>query len=130
MSKVIIVEDDLKVAENYKKRLEEDGHSCEIVDDATAFSKIQNEKPDVVLLDILMPKVGGMTILRQLKEDPACEDIPVLILTNVEDANEVSQAIALGVSGYLVKAETDLDTLSRKVKEILESSSIGYGLKS
>lgn len=120
----------MKVAEIYKKRLEEDGHSCEIVDDESAFAKVQSEKPNVVLLDILMPKVSGMTILRQLKEDSELEDIPVLILTNVEDANEVSEAIALGASGYLVKAETDSDALSGKVKDVLESSGIGYGLKS
>ncbi|OGE04754.1 hypothetical protein A3F45_00450 [Candidatus Curtissbacteria bacterium RIFCSPHIGHO2_12_FULL_41_17] len=130
MAKIFIVEDDLKIANIYKTRLEEDGHLVEIVNDEEAFSKIQSEKPNVVLLDILMPKVNGMTILRQLKEDPELEDVPVLILTNVEDANEVSAAIELGASGYLVKAETNLDTLSRKIKEVLESSGIGYGVKS
>lgn len=130
MAKIIIVEDDLKVANIYKQKLEEDGYIVEIVSDESAFLKIQSDKPDIVLLDILMPKVNGMTILRQLKEDSQLEDIPVLILTNVEDANEVSEAIVAGASGYLVKAETDLDTLSRKIKEMLESSGIGYGLKS
>jgi|SRR3989344_2165655 len=130
MAKIIIVEDDLKAASIYKQRLEEDGYAVEIVDDEGAFSKIQSEKPDLVLLDILMPKVSGMIILHQLKEDAELEDVPVLILTNVEDTNEVSEAIQLGASGYLVKAETNLDTLAQKVKDVLESTSIGYGIKS
>ena len=130
MAKIIIVEDDLKAASIYKQRLEEDGYAVEIVDDEGAFSKIQSEKPDLVLLDILMPKVSGMIILHQLKEDAELEDVPVLILTNVEDTNEVSEAIQLGASGYLVKAETNLDTLAQKVKDVLDSTSIGYGIKS
>ena len=130
MANIIIVEDDFKVADIYKKRLEEDGHKVEIIDDTGALDKIKSQKPDVVLLDLLMPKISGMTILRELKSDPNFEEIPVLILTNVEGTNELSQAIALGACAYLVKAETNIDILSAKVKEVIESEAIATGVKS
>jgi DNA-binding response OmpR family regulator len=129
MANIIIVEDDLKLAEAYKKRLEEDGHKVEIIDDTSAYEVIKSQKPNVVLLDLLMPKVSGMTILRELKSDAELEGIPVLILTNVEGTNELSQAITLGASAYLVKAETNIDLLSAKIKEVLESEAIATGVK-
>ena len=129
MANIIIVEDDIKLAEAYKKRLEEDGHKVEIIDDTGAYELIKNQKPSVVLLDLLMPKVSGMTILRELKSDPELEVIPVIILTNVEGANELSQAISLGASVYLVKAETNIDMLSSKIKEVLGSEAIATGVK-
>ena len=130
MANIIIVEDELNIAEVYKKRLEEDGHKVEIIDDTGAYELIKNHKPSVVLLDLLMPKVSGMTILRELKSDPELEVIPVIILTNVEGVNELSQAISLGASVYLVKAETNIDMLSAKIKEVLESEAIATGVKS
>ena len=129
MANIIIVEDDFKLAEAYKKRLEEDGHKVEIIDDTSAYEVIKSQKPNVVLLDLLMPKVSGMTILRELKSDPELEVIPVLILTNVEGTNELSQAIELGASAYLVKAEVNIDMLSAKIKEVLESEAIATGVK-
>ena len=129
MAKIIIVEDDFKVANFYKDRLVQDGHEVSIVSDETAVSTIRSTKPDLVLLDILMPKVSGMSILREIKTDQELEDTPVLILTNVEGAAELAQAITLGASGYLVKADTTMEMLSNKVKEALASSSLATGVK-
>ena len=107
----------------------QDGHEVSIVSDETAVSTIRSTKPDLVLLDILMPKVSGMSILREIKTDQELEDTPVLILTNVEGAAELAQAITLGASGYLVKADTTMEMLSNKVKEALASSSLATGVK-
>lgn len=130
MAKIIIVEDDIKLAQNYQQKLQQEGFEVKISEDAAAVETIRAEKPDLVLLDLLMPKVHGLTILRELKLDAALETIPVLILTNVEGANELSEAIAFGASGYLVKADTNLDILVSKVKEVISSQAIGTGIKS
>ena len=130
MAKVIIVEDDIKLAQNYQQKLQQEGFEAKISEDVAAVETIRVEKPDLVLLDLLMPKVHGLTILRELKMDAALETIPVLILTNVEGANELSEAIAFGASGYLVKADTNLDILVAKVKEVISSQAIGTGIKS
>ncbi|HLA03985.1 MAG TPA: response regulator [Patescibacteria group bacterium] len=130
MAKVIIVEDDVKLAQNYQQKLTQEGFEAKISEDTAAVETIRAEKPDLVLLDLLMPKVHGLTILRELKMDAELETIPVLILTNVEGANELSEAIAFGASGYLVKADTNLNILVSKVKEAINSQAIGTGIKS
>ena len=130
MAKVIIVEDDVKLAQNYQQKLTQEGFEAKISEDIAAVDTIRAEKPDLVLLDLLMPKVHGLTILRELKMDSELETIPVLILTNVEGANELSEAIAFGASGYLVKADTNLDILVSKVKEAISAQAIGTGIKS
>jgi len=129
MAKIIIVEDDFKVANIYKNRLTEEGHQILIAADIQAADLIAREKPDLVLLDILMPKINGLTILREVKAQNELADIPFLVLTNVEDATEVQQAIELGASGYLVKADTSLDLLAQKVNEVLSAGAIATGVK-
>ena len=129
MAKIIIVEDDLKVANNYRNRLAQEQHDVKIVADVQAINMISTEKPDLVLLDILMPKINGLAILREIKAQNELFDIAFLILTNVEGAQEVQQAIELGASGYLVKADTSLDLLVQKVNDIISAGSIGTGVK-
>lgn len=130
MAKVIIVEDDLKTANIYKERLAQEGYEAIVASDTEALSTIVKEKPDIVLLDILMPRVNGLTILREIKTQRDIEHTPILILTNIEDAREVMQAIELGASGYLVKADTSLDLLVQKVKQVLSSGALSIGVKS
>ena len=129
MAKIIIVEDDLKVANNYRNRLAQEHHDVKIAADVQATNMIMTEKPDLVLLDILMPKINGLSILREIKAQNELADIPFLVLTNVEGAQEVQQAIELGASGYLVKADTSLDLLVQKVNDIISAGSIGTGVK-
>ena len=129
MAKIIIVEDDLKVANIYRNRLAQEHHDVKIATDVQATNMIMTEKPDLVLLDLLMPKINGLSILREIKAQNELADIPFLVLTNVEGAQEVQQAIELGASGYLVKADTSLDLLVQKVNDIISAGSIGTGVK-
>jgi len=129
MAKIIIVEDDLKVANIYRNRLAQEHHDVKIATDVQATNMIMTEKPDLVLLDLLMPKINGLSILREIKAQNELADTPFLILTNVEGAQEVQQAIELGASGYLVKADTSLDLLVQKVNDIISAGSIGTGVK-
>src|SRR4030042_5197532 len=129
MKKILIVEDDVKIASVYQERLTKEGYEVKIVSDVEAMDTIKSEMPSLVILDLLMPKINGLTILREMKMDPKLETIRVLILTNVEGANELSEAIAFGASGYLVKADTNLDMLVTKVKEVIASEAIGTGVK-
>lgn len=119
--KVVIIEDDFKLANLYKGKLEEEGFGVEIFSDVEAVSKVKSSKPDLVILDLIMPKVSGLSILRELRADWELETLPVLIMTNVEGTEEMEQAIKLGVDGYLLKSEVDLDTLVNRVKTLLES---------
>jgi DNA-binding response OmpR family regulator len=121
MAKIIIVEDDFNLANTYKARLTEEGYDVKIVGDKEAVNSILQEKPNLVLLDILMPDVSGLAILRELRDNPEFETLPVLVLTNDEKASDMEQAIKIGVDGYILKAETDLDSLVKRVGEFLAS---------
>ena len=120
MTKITIVEDDQKLANIYKNRLEIEGFSVSVVDDSSAFDILVREKPDLLLLDIFMPNVSGLTILEKLRSDKSFDLMPILILTNDEKAEDMEKAVTLGIHGYVLKAETSLDALVTRVREVLE----------
>ena len=123
MANIIIVEDDLTLANVYKKSLEEGGHAVELVSDMEAVSTIKAKKPQLVLLDILMPNVNGLDILRELKSDPEASVIPVLLLTNVAENESIAKGLEYGAYGYLLKSETTPDQMLPRVNRTLEETS-------
>lgn len=127
MAKIIVVEDDLNLANSYKAKLEQEGYQVKIVSDREAVTTIRQDKPDLVLLDIFMPNVSGISILRELRGDLEFETLSVLVLTNDAKAGDMEQAIALGVDGYILKAETDLGGLAARVKTIMENKLANQG---
>lgn len=80
----------------------------------------RTEAPDLILLDILMPKMSGIEVLRALKADEGTRSIPVLVLSNSSQEGSIQQAMALGAIGYLVKANLSLDQLGDRVAKLLE----------
>jgi CheY-like chemotaxis protein len=123
MANIIIVEDDLTLANIYKKSLEEGGHIAELVSDVEAVNTIKAKKPQLVLLDILMPNVNGLDILRELKADPLNADIPVLMLTNVAENESIAKGLEYGALGYLLKSETTPNLILSRVNRTLEETS-------
>lgn len=122
MGNIIIVEDDANLANIYKKKLGENGHTVSVVEDASAVATIAQQKPDLVLLDILMPKVNGLDILRELKADATCATVPVLLLTNVAEDTSIAKGLELGAYGYLLKSETTPDQVLSRVSMTLEET--------
>lgn len=121
MAKILLVDDDLLLVRMYQKKLENDGYIVATADDGeTALQKVQELKPDLILLDIMMPKVNGLQVLAILKEDKETESIPVILLTNVGGSDEdVNRGLELGAVAYLVKAGNRPSAVVAKVKEIL-----------
>ncbi|HSX19190.1 MAG TPA: response regulator [Candidatus Saccharimonadales bacterium] len=122
MANIIIVEDDVNLANIYKKKLTEGGHKAEVVADVDAVKTISSKKPNLVLLDILMPKVNGLDVLRELKADPAAATIPVVMLTNVADDTSIAKGLELGAYGYLLKSETTPDQVLSRVNMTLDET--------
>jgi len=122
MANIIIVEDDLTLANIYKKSLEEGGHVAEIVGDVEAVNAIKAKKPQLVLLDILMPNVNGLDILRELKSDSEVSAVPVLLLTNVAENESIAKGLEYGAYGYLLKSETTPDQILSRVNRTLEET--------
>ena len=92
------------------------------VDGEEGLKKFSEEKPDLILLDIIMPKMDGITMLRELRQRAEGKDAPVIILTNLSDADSIEASIKSGVSDYLVKADWKIGDLMEKIKQRLGSS--------
>ena len=90
-----------------------------VVDGAKAFERIQAEQPDIVLLDIIPPGVGGFDILEKLKKEESTKAIPVLILSNLGSTEEMKRGIDLGAVGYLIKANTVVEEIVTNIKNVL-----------
>lgn len=89
-------------------------------DGDTALKMTQRLKPDVVLLDLLLPKMNGFDYLKFLKAEPDIKDTPVIVLSNLGDKESIEKAKALGALDYFIKSDTDLTTLNDKVKKIIK----------
>lgn len=84
-----------------------------------AFEAIKKERPALVLLDILMPELTGFEVLEKLQTHPQLKKIPVIILSNLGQEEEVKKGLALGAKDYYIKASTDLETITQKVRELV-----------
>jgi len=117
---ILVVEDEQTLLKAVTYALDEAGfHVSSAVDGESALEKAR-EKPDLVLLDVIIPRKSGLEVLKAMKDDPELADIPVLLLTNLSDDDSVSQGVALGARGYLVKSNYDLESVVAKVKEVLK----------
>jgi adenylate cyclase len=119
-AKVLVVEDEEILLTGLKEELETGGYVVEGAGDGVeGLEKVKTFKPQLILLDLLMPKMDGMEMLQKLKADSASRDIPVVILTNLSDYEKISEALSLGAMDYLVKANYKLEDLLDKVRTVL-----------
>ena len=121
MAKILLVDDDSLLVRMYQKKLQNDGFIVAIADDGlTALQQIPDFKPDLIVLDIMMPKMNGLEVLAKLKEQKSTEKIPVILLTNVGASDEdIERGLDLGAVAYLVKAGNRPKAVVGKIKEIL-----------
>lgn len=122
--KVLVVEDEEILLTALKEELANGGYEVEGASDGVeGLEKAKSFKPKLVLLDLLMPKMDGMEMLQKLKADSELRDIPVIILTNLSDYEKISEALSLGATDYLVKANYKLEDLLEKVSGVLARQS-------
>jgi len=118
--KVLIVDDDLTLREMYAERMKTEGYDVHIAKDGEEGIAMARElKPDVVLLDIMMPGTNGFGVLESLQKDPTTEKIPILMLSAlIQDENKEKSKDA-GAVGYIVKSETTPADVIEKIKQTL-----------
>ncbi|MDD5152395.1 MAG: response regulator [Candidatus Pacebacteria bacterium] len=115
--KILIVEDDEHISKIYKIKLANDGVLVLIaLDGEEALAKIIEERPDLVVLDVMLPKKDGFWVLEQLKKKPELSKIPVIMLSNLGQKVDQDRAIALGAREYLVKVDSPIQTVIAKMK--------------
>jgi CheY-like chemotaxis protein len=113
---VLFVEDDRSVAQMYKLKLELDGYRVEVAyDGETAVEMITKETPDIVFLDVRLPKLDGLGVLQALRADPKTKDLRVVILSNYSQREIGDRVSNLGVLAFLKKTETTPATLTARL---------------
>lgn len=118
--KILIVDDEQLVIKALREKLLSEGFAVDSAyDGQEALLKVAKAKPDLILLDIIMPKLDGISVLKRLKQSPETNNIPVIILTNLYDDKKVSEVLEAGNTDYLVKVEHTLSDIVNKVKEEL-----------
>lgn len=119
--KILIVEDEISLQSSIKEfLLMEEFEVVTASDGEMGVKMIKSEKPDLVLLDVILPKKDGFGVLAEVKANEETKKIPVILLTNLEGADDVDRAFSFGVNAYLVKANYRLEEIVVKIKEILK----------
>lgn len=118
--KVLIVDDEKDLREAIKTALSYEGYTVETAEDGVeGFAKTHEFKPDLILLDILMPKQNGIDMLRSIRKEEWGKTIPVIVMTVLDDMEKVSEALDAGAIEYLVKTDMSLGGIVDKVKSKL-----------
>jgi DNA-binding response OmpR family regulator len=119
-NKVLIIEDDSFISDMYRLKLEAEGFNVKVAEDGQkGLEQLNKEKPDLVLLDVVMPKMDGFTVLQNIKEDPEIQDVPVVLLTNLGQKDSVEKGLKMGALDYVIKAHFTPSEVVEKVREIL-----------
>ena len=119
---VLLVEDDVFLANIYKTKFTMEGFNVIHADNGeSAITEAIKKKPDIILLDVLLPKKDGFTVLTELKKnDSEAKDIPVILLTNLGQKDDVEKGLEMGAEDYLIKAHFKPSEVVDKVKKILK----------
>lgn len=120
MKKIVLVEDDPLLIDIYSTKFKEAGFQVAVVDRGDAAPLfIAKEKPDLVVLDIVLPQKDGWDILKTVKSSDKTKNIKVVILSNLGQKEEIEKGMALGAAGYLIKAHHTPSEVVREIKNIL-----------
>lgn len=119
--KILIVEDESFLRKVIAQECRENGYLVEeAIDGEEALKKVKEENFDLILLDLLLPGMDGFQVLSQLKKDPQLSKIPVLILSNLGQKEEIEKGLSLGAEDYLVKAHVVPSEIIGRIERILE----------
>lgn len=118
---ILIIEDDRFLRELIAQKLiKEDFNISEAIDGEEGIKKIREEKPDLVLLDLILPGIDGFEVLSKMREDPSITRIPVIILSNLGQREDVERGLKLGAVDYLIKAHFTPGEIIEKIKLVLK----------
>lgn len=120
-TKILLAEDDLQLVDMYNRKFELEGFDVEVAEDGEkALKLIEEFKPEVILLDIMMPKVTGLQVLEEVKKKPEFTDAIIIMLTNLSDEKTAEKIYELGATDYIVKAEMTPLQVADRVKELIK----------
>src|SRR3989338_9579656 len=122
MKNILLIEDDPFLAEIYAAKFRDANFEIEVAADSIlGISKTKEKKYDLILLDIVITNMNGFEVLRSLKNDPEVKNIPVVILSNLGEEENVKKGLSLGAEAYYIKAHYTPTEVVAKVRELLEN---------
>jgi len=118
---ILIIEDDKFLRELIAQKLIKEGYdTSEAVDGEEGIKKIKEEKPDLVLLDLILPGIDGFEVLARMREESTLSSIPVIILSNLGQKEDVEKGLKMGAVDYLIKAHFTPGEIIEKIKNVLK----------
>jgi len=121
MKTILFIEDEPALQKTVGQFLEKEGYQIKsALDGEIGLALAKKLKPDLILLDLILPKKDGFEVLKELKKDETTKNILVIILTNLEGGTDVEKALSLGATTYLVKANYELEEVVKKIKQTMK----------
>lgn len=126
--KILMIEEDPFLRKIYRNKFLKSGFDfIEATNGVEGLSKAFSERPDLILLDIILPRKNGFDVLIDLKKNPDTRDIPIIILSNLSQEADIKRGLSLGARDYLVKTEASYTEVVNKVKECLLKTALEHG---
>jgi DNA-binding response OmpR family regulator len=120
MAKILLVEDDMALRDIYSARFMAEGYEVVTASDGEqALTVAVKEKPDLIILDVMMPKISGFDVLDILRATPETKDTKIIMMTALSQASDIEKGKSLGADEYLVKSQVTLTDVVEKAKEVL-----------
>lgn len=121
MPKLLLIEDDPAIQMMFSQLFQFKKMACSTASDGTeGLKKAQSGLFDLILLDIMMPGMSGLEVLKKIKADPKIKDTPIIMLTNLSDDEHIHTAMSMGATRYFVKSQHDPQVIANLVTEVLE----------
>ncbi len=120
MKKILVIDDDQFFGKTLEAALPEGKY--EVVgaaDGEEGLEKLKSEKPDLIILDMMMPKMDGQTFLRKLQETPDLHKCPILVSSNLSSVKKISDVMAMGAVGYVIKSEESMSSIVQDIERII-----------
>jgi DNA-binding response OmpR family regulator len=118
--KILIVEDEAVLSKVLKEKFERSGFEAKVAADGEAAVIMAKEfRPEIIVLDLVLPKKNGFTVLKEVKEDADLSPIPVIVVSNLGEDSDIKRALTLGASDYFVKSQHPINEIVEKVKSVL-----------
>jgi len=122
---LLLVEDDMFVSDIYLTKLRKEGFQVEsAIDGRDALKKMKTLVPDMVLLDLMMPYVDGMEVLEFMKQDKKLASVPVIVLTNLSEKENINRAMQLGADDYIIKSHFTPSEVLEKIQSLLNKKTM------